>query len=119
MDKRWLHIFLLSCFFSYGQTDSTNFYSDIFKDTNFVCGGMRYKAFNYLTSNVKLNKLKNVKKYLGFDVKIEKKNGVVEYLYVLKSDCEKGTNIDWSSVLWVVFEVKRKKVLSINYKNIG
>ena len=115
----YLFTFLsINCF---SQTDSLEYYSNLFKDTGGVCNGVRLKSFNYLIKFVEKDKtsVKWLKDNLGVDSKYKRKN-ITEYEYAIYCPCEiRDENVDWTKCVFYRIIVRKRKIIKISKFSAG
>ena len=102
------------------QPDSLDYYSKMFKDTTQICGGVRKRAYDYITHHPKINmkKSKWIEKYLGVEI-VQEINGYKCYLYGFKCVCFESGAVHWPSCDYIMLCTKKRKLFSVEFENFG
>lgn len=114
-------------FYSFGQSDSLDYYSKIMKDMSVknVCSGERLIAFNYLVSKIEIGKTKRkfAKKYFGKQYFDKYNFNSFEYSYPINAectgDCAELEDVVGYTLLFACIEIRKGVIVRTGFKQYG
>ena len=106
--------------YTFGQSaDSTYYYQAIFQDEGNICNGQRREAFDYLSKQLKVGmKFKKIERIIPGEYKVLEDQS--QAWLVISSRCDAVDEESYLQMaLFLVIELKRKKLVRYTLKNIG